>query len=135
MSEIDPPEVAKKDTLTTPAACAVVLAVTFVALITLTVVANDVPKVTELVPVRFVPLIVTVVPPSVEPTTGVTEMLVGAEISGVAFERGDAAAAGIPMTRHPNTAARAASRHPRRLALKRLRSRALKCIPCERELH
>ncbi len=36
------------------------------------------PKVTELVPVKFVPVIVTVVPPAIVPTIGDKDEIVGA---------------------------------------------------------
>ena len=56
-----------------------VVTVTDVAL-TLDTVPALVPKVTPVVPVRLVPVIVTVVPPAVGPPTGDTVVIVGAAI-------------------------------------------------------
>ena len=53
-----------------------VVAVIWVALLTVKLCAFTPPKVKEVAPIRFVPVIVTVVPPEVEPEIG--EMLVNA---------------------------------------------------------
>jgi len=66
------------DTVFAPAVPAGVTAVTVVELTTLTEVAATPPIVTELVPVRFVPVIVIAVPPVVGPTFGETDEIVGA---------------------------------------------------------
>ncbi len=65
-------------TLRTPAAPAGVTAVTVVAFTTVTPVAAAPPTVTKLVPVRFVPVIVIVVPPVVGPVFGDMPAMVGA---------------------------------------------------------
>ena len=65
------------DTVFAPAVPAGVTAVTVVELTTLTEVAATPPIVTELVPVRFVPVIVITVPPLVRPTFGDTDEIVG----------------------------------------------------------
>ena len=65
------------DTVLAPAVPAGVTAVTVVELTTLTEVAATPPIVTELVPVRFVPVIVIAVPPVVGPTFGETDEIVG----------------------------------------------------------
>ena len=66
------------DTVFAPALPAGVTAVTVVELTTLTEVAATPPIVTELVPVKFVPVIVIAVPPVVGPTFGETDEIVGA---------------------------------------------------------
>jgi len=71
------------DTVFAPIVPAGVTAVTVVELTTLTEVAATPPIVTELAPVRFVPVIVIAVPPLVDPVFGLT-----AEIVGVASRRG-----------------------------------------------
>jgi hypothetical protein len=63
--------------LTVPAACALVLATIFVVPVTMKAVAGVVPKLTDVAPFRSVPVIVTVVPPSVEPLVVVKEVIVG----------------------------------------------------------
>ena len=65
------------DTFAAPAEPAGVVAVTVVELTTDTLVAALPPTVTELVPVRFVPVIVIAVPPAVGPTFGVTDEIEG----------------------------------------------------------
>ena len=64
--------------LTVPAACALVLAMIFVVPVTRKVVAAVVPNLTDVAPMKLVPVMVTVVPPSVEPLVGVKEVMVGA---------------------------------------------------------
>ena len=64
-------------TFAAPAAPDGVTAVTVVALTTTTEVAALPPTLTELVPVRFVPVIVIAVPPLVGPTFGETDEIVG----------------------------------------------------------
>jgi hypothetical protein len=64
--------------LTVPAACALVLATTLVVPVTEKLVAVVVPNLTEVAPFRLVPVIVTVVPPLVDPPVGVNEVMVGA---------------------------------------------------------
>jgi hypothetical protein len=73
-----PPCVVVTETVTVPAAWAGVVAVTFVGDVTCTAVAAEEPNVTVVVPVRWVPVMVTFVPPVVEPEVGVTEVTVGA---------------------------------------------------------
>jgi hypothetical protein len=65
------------DTVLPPAVPAGVTAVTVVELTTLTEVAATPPIVTELAPVRFVPVIVIAVPPSTNPQFGLTDEIVG----------------------------------------------------------
>ena len=65
------------DTVFAPEVPAGVTAVTVVAFTTDTLVAALPPTVTELVPVRFVPVIVIAVPPAVGPTFGVTDEIEG----------------------------------------------------------
>ena len=65
------------DTVFAPAVLAGVTAVTVVEFTTDTLVAAAPPIVTELVPVRFVPVIVIAVPPAVGPTFGLTDEIVG----------------------------------------------------------
>ena len=65
------------DTVFAPAVPAGVTAVTVVAFTTTTEVAAAPPIITELVPVRFVPVIVIAVPPLVGPTFGETDEIVG----------------------------------------------------------
>ena len=65
------------DTVFAPAVPAGVTAVTVVELTTLTEVAATPPIVTELAPVKFVPVIVIAVPPLVGPTFGETDEIVG----------------------------------------------------------
>jgi len=65
------------DTVFAPAVPAGVTAVTVVALTTLTEVAATPSIVSELAPVRFVPVIVIAVPPVVGPTFGETDEIVG----------------------------------------------------------
>jgi hypothetical protein len=65
------------ETSRVPAEPGGVTAVTFVALTTVTPMAATPPTVTEVVPVRFVPVIVMVVPPATGPATGATLVIVG----------------------------------------------------------
>jgi hypothetical protein len=65
-------------TLTAPAACAGVVAVIDVPLTTTTVVAAAPPMLTVAPLTKFVPLIVTAVPPAVDPVAGDTPVTVGA---------------------------------------------------------
>ena len=62
-----------------PAEWAGDVAVICVELLTVKDVAAVPPKLTAVAPVRFVPLIVTLVPPAVEPVFGETPVTVGAE--------------------------------------------------------
>jgi hypothetical protein len=64
-------------TLTSPAAWAGVIAVIDVPLTTVTPVAAAPPKVTEVAPIKSVPVIVTAVPPAIGPVGGVTLVTVG----------------------------------------------------------
>ncbi len=64
-------------TSTRPAACAGATAVAEVADTGVTAVAAAVPKVTAVMPVRFVPVIVTTVPPAIGPDVGLIEVTVG----------------------------------------------------------
>ena len=66
------------DTVFAPIVPAGVTAVTVVELTTLTEVAATPSIVTELVPVKFVPVIVIAVPPLVDPVFGFTVEIVGA---------------------------------------------------------
>jgi hypothetical protein len=68
------PAVAVTTTSTAPAACAGVVAVMVVELVTDTLVAAVPPNVTEVAPVKCVPVMVTAVPPLVEPVLGETEV-------------------------------------------------------------
>ena len=65
-------------TVTAPAACAGVVAVIRVALTTTTFVAAVPPKVTVAPAAKFVPVIVTPVPPAAGPVFGLTPLTVGA---------------------------------------------------------
>ena len=65
-------------TLTVPAVRAGVVQVMVVELTTLTFVAAVPPKVTLVAPVRFVPVMVTLVPPEVLPLGGEMELTAGA---------------------------------------------------------
>src|SRR5205823_11966521 len=65
-------------TVTAPAACAGVVAVICVALTTTTFVAAVPPKVTVAPAAKFVPVIVTPVPPAAGPVFGLTPLTVGA---------------------------------------------------------
>ena len=69
--------------MTAPAACAGVVAVSVVLLLTLTLVAAVPPKLTVAPLTKFEPLMVTEVPPAVDPLLGVTELPVGAGAGGV----------------------------------------------------
>jgi hypothetical protein len=69
--------------LTVPAACALVLATTLVVPVTEKLVAVVVPNLTEVAPFRLVPVMVTVVPPSVEPVVGVNEVIAGAGVTNL----------------------------------------------------
>ena len=73
----EPPD-PMRTTLTKAAALAGVTTVTDVALTLAIVVPAVPPKVTDEVPVKFVPVIVTVVPPDVEPVVGDIDEIVGA---------------------------------------------------------
>jgi hypothetical protein len=68
-------------TATVPAACAGEVTLSLVADVTCTDVAVVEPKVTLVVPVRWVPMMVTVVPPVVDPEVGVTDVTVGAGVT------------------------------------------------------
>ena len=63
--------------MTVPAAWGAVLAMILVVPVTLKVVAGVVPNLTDVAPFRLVPVMVTVVPPEVEPLVGVKEVMVG----------------------------------------------------------
>ena len=65
-------------TFTAPAACAGVIAVMVVLVVTLTLVAATPPKLTVAPATKFVPLMVTAVPPFVEPEFGLIGAMVGA---------------------------------------------------------
>jgi hypothetical protein len=65
-------------TSTVPATCAGLLAVTLVSELTTTPVAAVAPKWTAVAPVNPHPVMVTVVPPNVEPNVGETDVTVGA---------------------------------------------------------
>ncbi len=65
--------------VTVPATCAPVTALTVVGDVTVKLVAGVVPNWTAVAPIRFVPVIVTVVPPLVVPDVGVNEEMLGAE--------------------------------------------------------
>jgi len=67
-------------TSTAPAAWAGAVAVIWVAELTVKDVAGVPPKVTAVAPVKFVPVIVTVVPPAVAPELGVRDTYVGAAV-------------------------------------------------------
>ena len=69
------------ETFAAPAAPDGVTAVTVVELTTLTDVAATPPIVTELAPVKFVPVIVIAVPPLVGPVFGLTDEIVGVAYS------------------------------------------------------
>ena len=69
------------DTVFAPAVPAGVTAVAVVELTTLTDVAATPPIVTELAPVKFVPVIVIAVPPLVDPVFGLTDEIVGVAYS------------------------------------------------------
>jgi hypothetical protein len=73
----EPPAVVTT-TSTVPAAWAGVVAVIEVGPFTVKLVAAVPPKVTAVVPLKLVPVIVTLVPPSVGPLFGETEVTVGA---------------------------------------------------------
>ena len=73
----EPPEPVST-TFTAPAALAGVTIVTEVALTLVIDVPAVPPNITDVVPVRLVPVIVTVVPPLVGPDTGDTDEIVGA---------------------------------------------------------
>jgi len=57
-------------TLKAPAACAGVVAVIWVALLTVKLEAAVPPKVTAVAPIKPVPVIITVVPPAIGPAAG-----------------------------------------------------------------
>ena len=65
-------------TSTTPAACAGAVDVIVVALTTLKPVAAVLPNLTAVAPVKFVPVIVTEVPPASGPDVGLSPDTVGA---------------------------------------------------------
>ena len=75
------------DTVFAPAVPAGVTAVTVVAFTTLTEVAATPPIVTELAPVKFVPVIVIAVPPVVDPVFGLTDEIVGVASRGALATR------------------------------------------------
>jgi len=70
-------------TVTAPAAFAGVVAVIVVLFVTTTLVADAVPNVTVAPDVKFIPLIVTLVPPEVGPLFGDMEVTVGGFTFGV----------------------------------------------------
>lgn len=72
------PPVPVTTTSVCPAARAGVVTVTDVAELTIKSVAAAPPKLTEVVPSRFVPVIVTATPPAVEPVVGVRDVAEGA---------------------------------------------------------
>ena len=69
-------------TLTVPALCAGLVAVILVGLVTWTVAALEVPKLTDDVPVKLVPVMTTIVPPAVSPVLRLSDLTVG---SGVEY--------------------------------------------------
>ena len=69
-------------TLTAPAACAGVFAVIVVLLVTLTLRADEPPKLTVAPETKLVPVRVTLVPPAVDPLVGVMLVTVGADGGG-----------------------------------------------------
>ena len=70
-------------TLTAPATWALVMALRVVGDVTVKLVAVVVPNWTAVAPIRFVPVMVTVVPPLVVPDVGVNEEMLGAEALNV----------------------------------------------------
>ncbi len=78
VGEFAVPPAVVTETVTAPAACAGAVAVICVALLTVKLVAGVLPKVTAVAPVRFVPVIVTLVPPVVGPDVGLMLVTVGA---------------------------------------------------------
>ena len=82
----DVPEGVVTVTSTIPAVYAGLVAVIEVALTTVTPVAAVVPKFTAVAPRRFVPEIVTEVPPAVEPDIGVMPVTVG-EVVALLFTK------------------------------------------------
>ena len=70
-------------TSTVPAVPAGAVAVIWVALLTVTLVAAFEPKLTEAPLTKFVPVIVTMVPPVVGPAVGLMLVTVGAGVVGV----------------------------------------------------
>lgn len=77
MAAFEPPGVVTT-TLADPAVPAGVVAVIEVALSTVIAVAAVPPMVTPVAPVKFVPVMVTLVPPDVGPLDGLIEAMVGA---------------------------------------------------------
>jgi hypothetical protein len=71
------------ETVTLPGAWAGDVAITLVGDVTCTAVAVVEPKVTLVVPVRWVPVRVTLVPPVVDPEVGVTDVSVGTGVTNV----------------------------------------------------
>jgi hypothetical protein len=67
-------------TSTVPALCAGLVAVIWVALLTVNELAGLEPKLTATAPLRLAPVIVTLVPPAVEPDDGETPVTVGAGV-------------------------------------------------------
>ena len=70
-------------TLCEPAVPAGVTAEMEVELATIKLVASAAPTFTNVAPVKFVPVMVIVVPPPTDPDTGLTEVMVGAGMAGV----------------------------------------------------
>ena len=70
-------------TLFEPAVPAGVIADMEVELATIKLVASTPPTDTNVAPVKFVPVMVIVVPPPTDPDTGLTEVMVGAGMAGV----------------------------------------------------
>ena len=73
---LEPPTVVTVTSIV-PAMCTGEVAVIVVMLTTVTDVAAVAPKLTPVAPVRFVPVIVTEVPPAVGPAFGLTDVTVG----------------------------------------------------------
>jgi hypothetical protein len=77
------PRVVATETATMPGAWAGVVAVTLVGDVTWTAVAVVEPNMTVVVPVRWVPVMVTLVPPVVDPVVGVTDVTAGPGVTKV----------------------------------------------------
>ncbi len=82
-------------TSTVPAAWAGAVAVIWPPLSTVNVVAGVAPKFTAVTSLRYVPAIVTLVPPAVLPDDGVTEVTAGTQMSG-GRHRGEEVVVGPP---------------------------------------
>ncbi len=77
VEEVPVPPTVLTEILTVPAPCALVLAMILVDPVTRKVVAGVVPNVTDVAPVKLLPVMVTVVPPEVEPLVGVKLVMTG----------------------------------------------------------